>query len=184
MRERIRSGSTEVVARAGASLVRPPSGSRLSTTKPPSRRLVLAATTSCWRSKTFSATSSACERSRSEARPPTIEPGSGRSAFNDPVSEERGSHDSALSLQYAFAGEEADRVPDLPELGDFREHEDAVVGGGDWRGAVVAQQVVSGEWFEGTLAAAFGEGEAGVGEGDGVGEDEESLAVLACRREQ
>jgi|GEM_PF-5560257 len=40
----------------------------------------LAATISCWRSKTFSPTSSACERSRSAARPPTIEQGRGRSA--------------------------------------------------------------------------------------------------------
>ena len=40
----------------------------------------LAATISCWRSKTFSATSSTCERSRSVARPPMIEHGRGRSA--------------------------------------------------------------------------------------------------------
>jgi hypothetical protein len=39
-----------------------------------------AATMSCWRSKTFSATNSACERRRSAARPPRIEQGSGRRA--------------------------------------------------------------------------------------------------------
>jgi hypothetical protein len=39
-----------------------------------------AATMSCWHSKMFSATSSPCERSRSVARPPTIEHGRGRSA--------------------------------------------------------------------------------------------------------
>jgi hypothetical protein len=102
----------------------------------------LAATISCWRSKTFSATSSACERSRSAARPPTIEQGRRRSAsrtafavavkarrnfqrhvgardrsvprpakrqalvaseiFNDPVPEERGSHDTEVTCHHGL----------------------------------------------------------------------------------